>query len=89
LVEAAGAPKMRLLVIEDEVKVARALADGLSREGYEVAVARTSEEGYYLLDSETFDLVKGSTFRVILPAANPRATPASDRAYAGDEGSGH
>ena len=50
-------PTMRLLVIEDEAKVARALNDGLSREGYEVTVARTGEEGYYLLDSAPFDLV--------------------------------
>ena len=48
---------MRALVIEDEAKVARALNDGLSREGYEVTVARTGEEGYYLLDSGSFDLV--------------------------------
>jgi DNA-binding response OmpR family regulator len=48
---------MRLLVVEDEAKVARALKDGLSRDGYEVTVARTGEEGYYLLDSEAFDLV--------------------------------
>jgi two-component system copper resistance phosphate regulon response regulator CusR len=48
---------MRLLVIEDEAKVARALRDGLTREGYEVTVARTGEEGYYVLDSERFDLV--------------------------------
>ena len=48
---------MRVLVIEDEAKVARALDDGLSREGYEVTVARTGEEGYFLLDSGPFDLV--------------------------------
>jgi DNA-binding response OmpR family regulator len=48
---------MRVLVIEDEAKVARALNDGLSREGYEVTVARTGEEGYYVLDSEPFELV--------------------------------
>jgi len=48
---------MQVLVIEDEAKVARALDDGLSREGYEVTVARTGEEGYYLLDSAPFDLV--------------------------------
>jgi len=48
---------MRVLVIEDEAKVARALDDGLSREGYEVTLARTGEEGYYLLDSAPFDLV--------------------------------
>ena len=48
---------MRVLVIEDEAKVARALSDGLSREGYEVTVARTGEEGYFLLDSGSFALV--------------------------------
>jgi two-component system, OmpR family, copper resistance phosphate regulon response regulator CusR len=48
---------MRVLVIEDEAKVARALSDGLSREGYEVTAARTGEEGYFLLDSGPFDLV--------------------------------
>jgi two-component system copper resistance phosphate regulon response regulator CusR len=48
---------MRILVIEDEAKVARALSDGLSREGYEVTVAGTGEEGYFLLDSGSFDLV--------------------------------
>lgn len=48
---------MRILVIEDEAKVARALAEGLGHEGYDVAVARSGEEGYYLLDAEPFDLV--------------------------------
>jgi len=57
LVEPGPVAKMRVLVIEDEAKVARALDDGLSREGYEVTLARTGEEGYYLLDSAPFDLV--------------------------------
>ena len=48
---------MHILVVEDEAKVARALNEGLSREGYEVTVARTGEEGYYLLDARSFDLV--------------------------------
>src|SRR6266508_2482177 len=48
---------MQVLVVEDEAKVARALQEGLGREGYAVTVARTGEEGYYLLDSRTFDLV--------------------------------
>ena len=49
--------EMHILVVEDEAKVARALNEGLSREGYEVTVARTGEEGYYLLDARSFDLV--------------------------------
>jgi DNA-binding response OmpR family regulator len=48
---------VRLLIVEDEAKVARALGEGLQREGYEVTVARTGEEGYYLLDTRSFDLV--------------------------------
>ncbi|HVQ32121.1 MAG TPA: response regulator transcription factor, partial [Vicinamibacteria bacterium] len=44
-------------VVEDEPKVALALKEGLEREAYEVVVARTGEEGYYLLNAETFDLV--------------------------------
>src|SRR5438132_7608216 len=48
---------MHILVIEDETKVARALKEGLERETYGVTVARTGEEGYYLLGAQPFDLV--------------------------------
>ncbi len=48
---------VRILIVEDETKVAQALKEGLEREGYEVTVARTGEEGYYLLDARSFDLV--------------------------------
>jgi DNA-binding response OmpR family regulator len=48
---------LRLLVVEDEAKVARALKEGLEAEHYEVRVARTGEEGFFLASSETFDLV--------------------------------
>ncbi len=48
---------MHILVVEDEAKVARALKEGLEREAYEVTVARTGEEGYYLLGVRPFDLV--------------------------------
>ncbi len=48
---------MHILIVEDETKVARALKEGLEREGYEVTAARTGEEGYYLLDARSFDLV--------------------------------
>src|SRR5262249_51591318 len=46
---------MQILVVEDEAKVARALQEGLGHEGYEVTVARTGEEGYFLLDRRRFD----------------------------------
>lgn len=48
---------MRILVVEDESKVARALARGLETELYDVVVAATGEEGFYRASSETFDLI--------------------------------
>lgn len=48
---------MRILVVEDEAKIARALKEGLEAEHYDVVVAATGEEGFYRLSSETFDLV--------------------------------
>lgn len=48
---------MRILVVEDEAKVARALREGLGREKYEVVVAPTGEEGFFLVNAEEFDLV--------------------------------
>jgi len=48
---------VHILVVEDETKVAQALKEGLEREGYEITVARTGEEGYYLIDARPFDLV--------------------------------
>jgi DNA-binding response OmpR family regulator len=47
----------RLLVVEDEPKVARALRDGLEAEGYAVTTAHTGEEGFFLASSEAFDLL--------------------------------
>ncbi len=48
---------MRILVVEDETKVAKALQDGLAAEGYEVSVAHTGEDGFFLFNAESFDLV--------------------------------
>jgi DNA-binding response OmpR family regulator len=48
---------LRILVIEDEAKVAKAVADGLAAEGYQVRVAGTGEEGFFLVSNESFDLV--------------------------------
>jgi two-component system, OmpR family, copper resistance phosphate regulon response regulator CusR len=49
--------QLRILVVEDETKVARALREGLQREKYEVVVAPTGEEGFFLVNAEEFDLV--------------------------------
>lgn len=48
---------MRILVVEDEVKVARALQEGLAGEHYDVVVAQTGEEGFFRVNAERFDLV--------------------------------
>jgi two-component system, OmpR family, copper resistance phosphate regulon response regulator CusR len=48
---------LRILVVEDEAKVARALQEGLEREEYQVVIARTGEEGFYVVSAEEFDLV--------------------------------
>ncbi|HWP47754.1 MAG TPA: response regulator transcription factor [Candidatus Limnocylindrales bacterium] len=48
---------MRILVVEDETKVARALKEGLEAEHYEVVIAKTGEEGFFYVHAEVFDLV--------------------------------
>jgi two-component system copper resistance phosphate regulon response regulator CusR len=48
---------MRLLIIEDDEKTVRALESGLQQEGFSVTVAKTGEDGFFLLNSERFDLV--------------------------------
>jgi len=52
-----GAEAVRILVVEDEQKVAQSLRAGLEAQQYEVSVARTGEEGFFLLTTATFDLV--------------------------------
>ena len=48
---------MRILIIEDEKKVAKALREGLTAEHYEVCTAATGEEGFFLASQVSFDLV--------------------------------
>jgi two-component system copper resistance phosphate regulon response regulator CusR len=48
---------LKLLIIEDEKKVALALEKGLESEHYQVEIALTGEEGFYLLSSQEFDLI--------------------------------
>ncbi len=48
---------MRVLIIEDETKVANALRAGLEAEHYEVTIAATGEEGFFLASQESFDLL--------------------------------
>lgn len=48
---------MHILVIEDEPKVAEAIARGLMTEHYQVTVAPTGEEGFFLATTQSFDLI--------------------------------
>jgi len=47
----------KILVIEDEPKTANAIRSGLDGEGYDTAVARTGEDGFFQLSAQSFDLV--------------------------------
>jgi two-component system copper resistance phosphate regulon response regulator CusR len=48
---------LRILIVEDEPKLAEALREGLEREGYQVSVAATGEEGFFLMGTQAFDLM--------------------------------
>lgn len=49
--------EMRLLVIEDEHKIANSIKQGLEQEGFIVDVAYTGTTGYDLASTENFDLI--------------------------------
>ena len=48
---------MRILVVEDEQKVANALREGLQGEHYDVVVERTGESAFFRITTERFDAV--------------------------------
>jgi two-component system copper resistance phosphate regulon response regulator CusR len=48
---------VRLLIVEDERKLAEALASALRGEHYEVVVAATGEDGFFRANAEAFDVV--------------------------------
>lgn len=48
---------MRILLVEDEVKIGAALNEGLQAEGYEVTWEQTGEEAFFLASSRAFDLI--------------------------------
>lgn len=49
--------RVRILVVEDEPKLANALKEGLEQDRYDVSLAKTGEEGFYLFYSEQYDLL--------------------------------
>jgi DNA-binding response OmpR family regulator len=48
---------VRVLIVEDERKLAQVLSSALQGEHYEVVVAATGEDGFYRANAERFDLV--------------------------------
>ncbi|GAA3546753.1 response regulator transcription factor [Nocardioides daeguensis] len=48
---------MRVLVVEDETRLAAALADGLRREGHSVDVAADGAEGVWFAEENTYDVI--------------------------------
>ena len=67
---------VRILVVEDERKVARALQEGLEGESYSVSVAHTGEDGFFLLNAEQFDLL---ILDVMLPGRSGIQSPRRTR----------
>jgi DNA-binding response OmpR family regulator len=48
---------MRVLVVEDEMKVANALREGLEGEKFDVIVERTGEGAFFRVNTESFDVI--------------------------------
>jgi len=58
---------VRVLVVEDERKLAQILASALQGEHYDVVVAPNGEDGFFRANAETFDLV---VLDLMLPGRN-------------------
>src|SRR5690349_11866197 len=48
---------MRVLVVEDELKIGEALRDGLVAERFDVCLERTGEAAFFRASTEDFDLL--------------------------------
>lgn len=57
----------RVLVVEDQKRLAASLRKGLEEEGYEVATSFTGEEGYYAATTQSFDVL---VLDLMLPGRN-------------------
>jgi two-component system, OmpR family, copper resistance phosphate regulon response regulator CusR len=58
---------VRILIVEDERKLAQVLSSALEAEHYEVIVSRTGEDGFFRANAEVFDLV---LLDLMLPGRN-------------------
>jgi DNA-binding response OmpR family regulator len=59
--------RVRILVVEDERKLAQVLASALRAEQYDVVLAPTGEDGFFRANAEAFDLV---LLDLMLPGRN-------------------
>mgnify|MGYP005840275785 CR=1 FL=1 len=48
---------MRILVVDDDVRLCSVIARGLTEEGYAIDVAHDGEEGHYLAEVNDYDLI--------------------------------
>jgi len=55
---------VRILVVEDEPKIAEAVKQGLAAEEHDVTLAGSGEEGFFLAQTQIFDLM---IFDIMLP----------------------
>jgi two-component system OmpR family response regulator len=60
-------PNVRVLVIEDEVHLAAAIADGLGSEGFDVDVAHTGPDGLWRAREGSYDVI---VLDIMLPGMN-------------------
>lgn len=58
---------MRILVVEDELRLAELLKDGLNREGFAVDLAHDGREGLWMATEQPYDVI---VLDVMLPALN-------------------
>ena len=58
---------MRVLIVEDEVKLAAYVKRGLEREGYAVDIAADGEDGLWMASNEPYDVV---VLDIMLPKKN-------------------
>src|SRR5262245_39451504 len=58
---------VRVLIVEDERKLAQVLSFALQAEHYDVVVATSGEDGFYRANAELFDLV---VLDLMLPGRN-------------------
>ncbi|MBB1252139.1 response regulator transcription factor [Streptomyces alkaliterrae] len=72
---------MRVLIVEDERRLARSLAAGLTAEGFAVDVAHDGREGLHMATEHPYDLI---VLDIMLPGMNGYRICATLRA-AGDE----